>query len=75
MSKLISTYLKQLEQPYKDQALYNYNKHFIQGGSRKAISLSQALNRAFDWAKTEEGWDYWNKLSRKILLMHYKKIN
>ncbi len=63
-AKTIKEWLEELPEPYRTQALLN-----IENRSRKNLimsSLKNALNFAFDWDNSKEGFDYWAKLFLKI---------
>ena len=40
-----------------------HDKYYLE--FTEADSFYEALNKAFDWAETENGFNYWAKISRK----------
>ena len=63
----IIEYLNILPEPYKTQALENYNTsfdRFNEYGS-EGYSLFEAINWAFQWDKSPEGHDYWDDTQKK----------
>lgn len=57
--KTIKQWLEELPEPYRTQALENYENNKVQ-------SLSFALINAFEWYDTPEGIEYWADLNKKI---------
>lgn len=67
--KTIKEWLSELPEPYRGQALANYDPLFA-GVSRQVPDLSTAISSAFEWNKTTEGIDYWSMaftVSEKII--------
>lgn len=66
MKKTIKQWLEELPEPYRTQALNNYDEGF-------AIILSpiedvvDALLASFSWNHSKEGWDYWENVRLEIL--------
>lgn len=58
--KTIKQWLEELPEPYRTQALENYER------KQMSHSLSLALASAFHWHYTPEGWNYWFELGLKI---------
>ncbi len=52
----ITFWLEQLPEPYRTKALRNYSK---KGSLRKPACLASALNHAFIWRDTKEGFEFW----------------
>lgn len=56
--RTIGDYLNTLPEPYRTQAIDNRDSSWNKG-KVLADSLTDALDKAFDWGKTPEGEDYW----------------
>lgn len=50
-------YLNQLPEPYRSEALENYDFSFA--GNKQPPSPNEALAMAFDWRKSKQGQSYW----------------
>lgn len=60
-AKTIKEWLEELPEPYRTQALKNTKKlDYVTG------SLERALNCAFDWDSSKEGYNYWGRIFLKI---------
>ena len=69
--KTIKQWLEELPEPYRTQALENYQDFFYQ--DEEPINyISDAINWAFRWESSKEGYDYWfnfwEKLSKNNLV-------
>ena len=62
--KMIKTWFKQLEEPYRTQALANIDKG-VEKCYRECVE--KALTSAFEWEKSPEGSDYWCALYDKLV--------
>ncbi len=61
MTKTIEKWLETLPSPIKEKALAN----LVKGREdRKEENLSDALDEAFNWKKTDEGFDYWYDIDK-----------
>lgn len=63
--KTIREWLEELPEPYRSQALENFDNYWTkeeQDDLSKRISLSFAVLSAFAWDESKQGGDYWNKL-------------
>ncbi len=58
--KTITDWLKELPDGYRALALANYDKDYTKGQMRK--SLSSALELAFSWKATEQGFHFWDSV-------------
>lgn len=61
--KTVKEWLNDLEQPYKRQALNNLL--YIKAGLRVS-NICSALDFAFDWESSLEGFEYWQDLYLKL---------
>jgi hypothetical protein len=59
---IVESYLSELNEPYRSQALANIDVHYMESCDTEIDSLEEALEWAFDWGETEEGFDYWSNL-------------
>ena len=65
--KTIYEWLNELPQPYKSQALYNFEA-FMHRGNRQYLKtntydyMCQAINSAMHWEGTPQGHEYWNRI-------------
>jgi len=66
MEKYIKEWLETLKEPYRSQALHNYDKSKWSGRLEKTSALSKALFRAFDWKSSSEEDQYWRKIHEDI---------
>lgn len=57
--KTIEEYLNELPQPYKQQALINME---AEEATSLEKDLKDALQFAFVWKESPEGFDYWDNL-------------
>lgn len=57
--------LKELPEPYRSQAIENYDPNFYLAGE-KVKTRSDALGWAFDWDASPEGKEYWQALRRYL---------
>ena len=62
--KPILSWYEQLEEPYRSQAIANYNKNFHH--SEEAGSLAEALSGGFCWTDSPERFEYWNNLHDEL---------
>lgn len=63
-------WLNQLPEPYRSQALANYNPAFFAretGGLDKVGSKENALLFAFSWDNSPEEFDYWDEVYEYLL--------
>jgi hypothetical protein len=58
MSKTAKEWFEQLPEPYRTQAIENWEKSKISDKENPVISLNWALD-TFIWKKTIQGGDYW----------------
>lgn len=67
MRKVIDI-LNELPEPYRSQAFYNTSKQNYSGYLDKllAYDLKELLKISFRWAKSPEGFDYWNDLYNSL---------
>lgn len=56
--KIIKEWLSEINEPYKSQALNNLTNESI----IKHESFSSALQCAFIWKDSPEGYDYWKRI-------------
>lgn len=63
LSKLVYFYGK-LPQPYQDQALKNIDMDCVR--DLRLDTLAQSVGNGFFWKDTEQGYDYWDKLSKTL---------
>ena len=56
--KKIKEWLSEINEPYKSQALNNLTNESI----IKHESFSSALQCAFIWKDSKEGYDYWKRI-------------
>ena len=56
--KIIKDWLSEINEPYKSQALNNLTNESI----IKHESFSSALQCAFIWKDSKEGYDYWKRI-------------
>ena len=61
MEKTILEWLEELPEPYRSQAIKNYDGEF-----KDAATLSDALAYAFSWYASPEKKDYWKDLHTKL---------
>ena len=59
----IAGWLNTLPEPYRTQALENMDED---GGDCEADNAVQAVNRAFWWGSSPEGYDYWNNFHQTL---------
>lgn len=60
--KTIREHLNELPEPYRTEALENYN-----GSSKKKHKEVQvALALAFVWMDTKQGYNYWNDFTESL---------
>lgn len=59
-TKTIKEWLSELPEPYRTQALDNYDSNFYPYNT--ARFLSDALMYAFDWKLSPQGFEYWGLL-------------
>lgn len=57
--KTIEQWLNELPDGYRERALRNTPKHRL---SLEDDFLPEALNKAFSWADSQEGRDFWYKV-------------
>lgn len=62
--KTIKEWLEELPEPYRTQALENSD---IIHNNNKSDSLPSALDMAFNWPQTNQGWEYWHKLFSELV--------
>jgi hypothetical protein len=67
MKKTTRQWLKDLPEPYRDQALENENKNG-NNTNEKCDSLPDALIKAFSWPESKEGYIYWDRIHIKLVL-------
>jgi hypothetical protein len=58
--KTIQEWLNELPEDVRDKAIANTDKDLLEINLYNR--LSHALEGAFVWALTPEGWDYWDKI-------------
>lgn len=60
----VKKWLSELEEPYRTQALANFENNYLFGGHEgiKASDMVDALFSAFTWDESPEGFDYWDEL-------------
>lgn len=63
--KTILEYLKELEEPYKTQALNNTSDEILKEDVK---TLEEAIKLAFVWEKSQQGWNYWNEVHSLICI-------
>lgn len=64
-SQPISSWLKKLPEPFRSQALYNFKS---QGRPDfNTNSANEAINTAFRWNATPEGFEYWSDFQRCVV--------
>jgi hypothetical protein len=59
----VKEWLNTLIEPYRSEAINNTNSETVECESN---SLLDALSSAFLWGKSNEGFDYWNKVANKF---------
>jgi len=57
----ILEYLEKLPSPYKEMAVYNYHK-FCPDKKEVVLSLYFAVDYAFPWDETEQGYYFWSEV-------------
>ncbi len=66
--KTIKEHLETLPEPYRSQALENYNPRFLgDDPPQKFEQVSEALIYAFDWTESPEGEEYWDKYQDSLI--------
>jgi hypothetical protein len=63
MEKKIIEWFKELEEPYKSQAISNTGSRLLR---EKKESLKEALLSAFLWDRSPQGQEYWSKLEEDL---------
>jgi hypothetical protein len=66
MKKVIE-WLKELDEPYRSEAIENCKKDTPYTGNKEAEFLSDALGDAFVWKETKQGHVYWESLHEKLM--------
>lgn len=61
-NKTIEEWLLGLPPGYSNRALENAKNHPRYDVTGKTNAMADAINRAFSWAKTPEGDQFWNKI-------------
>ena len=61
--QLIS-YLNTLPEPYKTQAIDNYDETLYKGNNIR--NLNHALNWAFEWRNSPQGFKYWSDFTDSL---------
>ena len=60
-------YLSQLQSPYAEQAIENYDADFTKDVNIKFINdVDRAVNTAFNWHKSPQGTSYWDEIYTNI---------
>ena len=66
----MKTLLRTLPDPYKDEAINNYDHKFYlkhKGKEEPITNIRKALACAFDWDESEEGYVYWYSLYMSLI--------
>lgn len=58
MTKTIRQWLEELPEPYRSQAMENYDEDFYPP-SMIVFNHVEALEVAFNWEYSSQGWKYW----------------
>lgn len=58
----LKEFISQLDEPYRTQALENFDPGFIERIQIYQFSRSGALLCSFYWRRTNQGFDYWDNL-------------
>jgi hypothetical protein len=64
--KTIKEYLEELPEPWRSQALENYDPKF-HPHTKTTSSLESAISWAFDWSESPEGHEYWSTAHDSII--------
>ena len=68
--KTIKQWLEELPEPYRTQALENYDENYL----NKIIEIKDcldALRFAFDWSNTSQGFNYWQSFYGDFYIKKY----
>jgi hypothetical protein len=61
------TYLSELQSPYAEQAIENYDDEFSKDVNINFVNdVEEALNLAFHWDSSPQGEKYWNNVYNYI---------
>ncbi len=69
--KPILTWFEDLPEPYRSQAIENYNSEYL--GKSACDNLHQALYWGFNWSGTEQGGWYWCDIRDRALSGEFDK--
>ncbi len=64
LTKTIKEWLETLEEPYREQALVNFESYC--NDDDQVESVIEALYQAFYWEESPEGHRYWSKLVKTL---------
>ena len=60
--KTIKQWLQELPEPYRTEALDNYNDRY----NPVVENIFKALNYGFSWSATTQGYEYWLKIYNSL---------